>query len=411
MKLFTATVTFSIERSPITMIDRQKRQLPLQSFSLVVGFMVWVLISALMPHIRQDIELTDSQIAWVTAIPVVLGSLLRIPLGYYTNKFGARLTFMTSFLLLLFPVFWLSVASSLVDLLIGGFFLGIGGAVFSIGVTSLPKYYPKEKHGFVNGVYGVGNIGTAITTFSAPILAQTFGWEQTIRIYLVLLAAFALFNFLLGDQHEAKVDAPMKEQMKAVYRNRLLWFFSLFYFITFGAFVAFTIYLPNFLVNHYGLTPVDSGLRTAGFIALATFIRPVGGWLADRMNPLILLMYVFAGFTLSSIVLAFSPGIEMYTVGVLTVAVCAGVGNGTIFKLVPLYFSQQAGIVNGIVAAMGGLGGFFPPLILAMVYQATGQYAIGFMALSEVALASFVLVVWMYFQDLRNTGNVLNKSM
>lgn len=203
----------------------------------------------------------------------------------------------------------------------------------------------------------------------------------------------------------------MKEQMKAVYRNRLLWFFSLFYFITFGAFVAFTIYLPNFLVNHYGLTPVDSGLRTAGFIALATFIRPVGGWLADRMNPLILLMYVFAGFTLSSIVLAFSPGIEMYTVGVLTVAVCAGVGNGTIFKLVPLYFSQQAGIVNGIVAAMGGLGGFFPPLILAMVYQATGQYAIGFMALSEVALASFVLVVWMYFQDLRNTGNVLNKSM
>lgn len=157
----------------------------------------------------------------------------------------------------------------------------------------------------------------------------------------------------------------MKEQMKAVYRNRLLWFFSLFYFITFGAFVAFTIYLPNFLVNHYGLTPVDSGLRTAGFIALATFIRPVGGWLADRMNPLILLMYVFAGFTLSSIVLAFSPGIEMYTVGVLTIAVCTGVGNGTIFKLVPLYFSKQAGIVNGIVVAMGGLGGFFPSLILA----------------------------------------------
>lgn len=157
--------------------------------------------------------------------------------------------------------------------------------------------------------------------------------------------------------------------MKAVYRNQTLWFLSLFYFITFGSFVAFTIYLPNFLVNHFGLDPVDSGLRTAGFIAVATFLRPVGGWLADKFNPLKLLMYVFAGCTLSGILLAFSPSLGLYGFGVLTVAVCAGLGNGIIFKLVPLYFSNQAGIVNGIVSAMGGLGGFFPPLILSSVFS------------------------------------------
>lgn len=386
------------------MVNRQKIQLPLQSLSLVAGFMVWVLISSLMPHIKQDIALTDSEISLVTAIPVILGSLLRIPLGYYTNRFGARITFMISFVLLLFPIFWISTADSLFDLILGGFFLGIGGAVFSIGVTSLPKYYPKEKHGFVNGIYGAGNVGTAITTFAAPVVAKTAGWENTVRMYIVLVAVFALLNFILGDRKETKVTVSVTEQMKAVYRNQTLWFLSLFYFITFGSFVAFTIYLPNFLVNHFGLDPVDSGLRTAGFIAVATFLRPVGGWLADKFNPLKLLMYVFAGCTLSGILLAFSPSLGLYGFGVLTVAVCAGLGNGIIFKLVPLYFSNQAGIVNGIVSAMGGLGGFFPPLILSSVFQATGHYAIGFMALSEAALASFVIVVWMYFQEVSKTS-------
>jgi len=396
---------FPFERSKTAMVNRQKIQLPLQSFSLVAGFMVWVLISSLMPHIKQDIALTDSEISLVTAIPVILGSLLRIPLGYYTNRFGARITFMISFLLLLFPVFWISTADSLFDLILGGFFLGIGGAVFSIGVTSLPKYYPKEKHGFVNGIYGAGNVGTAITTFAAPVVAKTAGWENTVRMYIVLVAVFALLNFILGDPKERKVTVSVKEQMKAVYRNQTLWFLSLFYFITFGSFVAFTIYLPNFLVNHFGLDPVDSGLRTAGFIAVATFLRPVGGWLADKFNPLKLLMYVFAGCTLSGILLAFSPSLGLYGFGVLTVAVCAGLGNGIIFKLVPLYFSNQAGIVNGIVSAMGGLGGFFPPLILSSVFQVTGHYAIGFMALSEAALASFVIVVWMYFQEVNKTSS------
>lgn len=396
---------FPFERSKTAMVNRQKIQLPLQSFSLVAGFMVWVLISSLMPHIKQDIALTESEISLVTAIPVILGSLLRIPLGYYTNRFGARITFMISFLLLLFPVFWISTADSLFDLILGGFFLGIGGAVFSIGVTSLPKYYPKEKHGFVNGIYGAGNVGTAITTFAAPVVAKTAGWENTVRMYIVLVAVFALLNFILGDRKERKVTVSVKEQMKAVYRNQTLWFLSLFYFITFGSFVAFTIYLPNFLVNHFGLDPVDSGLRTAGFIAVATFLRPVGGWLADKFNPLKLLMYVFAGCTLSGILLAFSPNLGLYGFGVLTVAVCAGLGNGIIFKLVPLYFSNQAGIVNGIVSAMGGLGGFFPPLILSSVFQVTGHYAIGFMALSEAALASFVIVVWMYFQEVNKTSS------
>ncbi|QHS21964.1 MFS transporter [Virgibacillus sp. MSP4-1] len=380
-------------------------QLTLQTSSLVVGFMVWVILSSLMSFINQDIALTPTQATWVTAVPVILGSILRVPIGYWTNVFGARYLFLASLILLLFPVFYLSTADSFFDLILGGFFIGIGGATFSIGVTSLPKYYPKEKQGLINGIYGVGNVGTAISTFAAPIIAEAFGWRMTIRFYLILLIVFALLVFLFGDRKEEKNVTPLMEQIKSVYRNSTLWFLSIFYFLTFGSFVAFTVYLPNFLVSHFGLTEVDAGMRTAGFIALATFIRPVGGWLGDRFNPYRVLMILFAGLTVAGIILSFSPDIVLYTFGTLLVAVCAGIGNGTIFKLVPLYFSKQSGIVNGIVAAMGGLGGFFPPLVLTSVFEITGHYAIGFMALSQVALASLIIVIFMYYTGKLTAAN------
>lgn len=374
-------------------------QLVLQTFSLVVGFMGWVILSSLMPYIQSDIALSSGEIALVTAIPVILGSLLRVPIGYWTNRYGARPVFTISFIFLLLPVFVISLAGTMMTLILGGLLLGIGGAVFSVGVTSLPKYYPKEKHGFVNGIYGAGNIGTAITAFSAPVLANTFGWRVTVQFFLLLLVLIAVLNFFLGDRKEKKVQVSLGDQIKGVYRNPKLWLLSLFYFITFGSFVAFTIYLPNFLVNHFGLEKVDAGLRTAGFIAIATFLRPVGGWLGDKFNSFIILMFVFSGLTFGGFLLSFTPSLPIYTVGCLGVAICAGIGNGTIFKLVPLYFSKQAGIVNGIVAAMGGLGGFFPPLILTILFDWTGNYAIGFMALSEFALASLILVIWLYYQD------------
>lgn len=380
-------------------MNKPSLQLSLQTSSLVVGFMIWVLISSLMPYIQEDIPLTSGQASLVTAIPVILGSLLRIPIGFYTDRLGARIIFLVSFILLLIPVFYISIASSFVDLIIGGLLLGIGGAVFSIGVTSLPKYYPKERHGFINGIYGVGNIGTAITTFGAPIIAASIGWVGTIRLFLGLLIIFSILIFIFGDRNEPKVKKSMVEQIKGVYQNSTLWFLCLFYFITFGAFVAFTMFLPSFLVNNFGLTPIDAGIRTGIFVVVATVLRPIGGLLGDKYNPFIILMFVFIGVTFSGILLSFSPSIGWYTVGALAVGTTVGIGNGTIFKLVPLYFSQQAGIVNGVVSAMGGLGGFFPPLLLTAVSNITGQHSIAFMLLSELALVSFVIVTFMYYQD------------
>ena len=387
-------------------------QLPIQTVTLIVGFMVWVILSGLMPFIKEDIQLSTNQLTLVTAIPVVLGSLLRVPIGYWTNKFGARKVSLISFIILLFPIYYISVAHTFVDLLVGGLFVGISGAIFSAGVTALPKYYPKERHGFVNGIYGMGNIGTAITTFLAPVIATQLGWQVTVQIYSILIIVVVALNFIFGDKNEPKVATPLKEQIKSVYQNEKLWFLSLFYFLTFGSFVAFTVYLPNFLVSYFELDKVDAGIRTAGFIATATFLRPVGGWLGDRFNSFKILMLVFAGLTLSGILLAFNPSLIYYTIGCLSIAVCAGIGNGTIFKLVPMYFSKQAGIVNGIVSAMGGLGGFFPPLILSFLFNLTGHYAIGYMALSQVALASLIIVVGMFYQEkLILANNIISQTV
>lgn len=373
----------------------KKAQLPLQTFDLIAGFTVWVILSSLLPFIKHDIFIPDDMLALVTAVPVILGSVLRIPFGYYANLLGARAVFLASFIVLLFPVYFLSVATTYVDLLIGGVFLGFGGAIFSVGVTSLPKYYPKERHGFVNGVYGFGNMGTAVTTYAAPVLAVQFGWQTAIKFYLGLLLVMIALNFFLGDRHEAKVKTPIVQQIKAVWKDEKLWFFSLFYFVTFGAFVAFTVFLPNFLVSDFGVDGVTAGIFTSLFIVTAAVVRVFGGWLSDRLDCWKLLAGVFAAMIAGALVLAMMPGLELFMAGVYVISVACGIGNGVVFKLVPTYFVQQAGPVNGIVSMMGGLGGFFPPLVLSAFLGATGSYAPGFIAFACSILACLVAVVWL----------------
>jgi len=236
--------------------------------------------------------------------------------------------------------------------------------VFSVGVTSIPKYYPKEKHGFANGIYGMGNLGTAVSSFLAPPIAGAIGWQHTVQLYVLVMALFAILMFVFGDKQEPKVKVPMLKQTKQVANNYKLYYFSSWYFITFGAFVAFGLFLPNFLVGHFEIDKVDAGIRTGVFIAIATILRPIGGMLGDKFNALNMLKIFFGIMVAGALILALSNHIMLFTIGCLTISVSAGIGNGLIFKLVPTYFSKEAGVVNGIVSMMGGLGGFFPPLII-----------------------------------------------
>lgn len=307
-------------------------QLPLQTGDLIVGFMVWVILSSLLPYILQDIAIPPDRVALVTAVPVILGSVLRVPLGYLTNRLGARTVFLASFVCLLLPVWLISEATTYEALITGGVFLGIGGSVFSVGVTSLPKYYPRERHGFVNGVYGFGNMGTALTTWLAPLAAAAWDWRVAVKLYLVLLVAAIAVNLVLGDRAEPRVRTPIVAQIKTVWRDGRLWALSLFYFVTFGAFVALTVYLPNFLVTHYGLDGVTAGMLTSAFIVAAATLRVLGGWLADRYDCLRLLAVVFAALAVGAAALALAPGLPVYLAGIYLISAACGIGNGAVFK-------------------------------------------------------------------------------
>lgn len=368
-------------------------QLGLQTLSLIVGFMVWSIISPIMPFISKDVAITGSQLSIVIAIPVILGSILRVPFGYLTNKVGAKWIFFISFIILLFPIFFLSQAQSVGMLMTSGFFLGIAGATFSVGVTSIPKYFPKERVGLANGIYGMGNIGTAISSFLAPPIAGVIGWQSTVRLYLILLALFAILMFFFGDSQERKVHVPLMEQTRKLMGDLRLYYLSFWYFITFGSFVAFGVFLPNYLVSHFHIESVDAGIRSGIFIALATLLRPLGGILGDKLNAVHMLIIDFVCITIGGIILGLSNNILMFTVGCLLISVCAGIGNGLVFKLVPHYFSKEAGTANGIVSMMGGLGGFFPPLVISLVVSVAGSSHFAFILLAIFAIIALVTML------------------
>lgn len=368
-------------------------QLTLQTLSLVAGFMAWSIISPLMPFISQDVDISPGQISVILAIPVILGSVLRVPFGYLTNIVGAKWVFFWSFIVLLLPIFLLGQAQSPGMLMLSGFFLGIGGAIFSVGVTSVPKYFSKDKVGLANGIYGVGNIGTAVSSFCAPVLAGAIGWQNTVRSYLIILSIFAILMFLLGDKNEPKVKIPLMAQVKDLSKNYKLYYLSLWYFITFGAFVAFGIFLPNFLVDHFSIDKVDAGIRSGIFIALATFLRPVGGVIGDEFNAVQALIIDFVIMIIGALILSLSSHIVLFTIGCLAISICAGIGNGLIFKLVPSYFSKEAGSANGIVSMMGGLGGFFPPLVITFVTSITGSSHLAFFFLAIFGVIALITMI------------------
>ncbi|OJH01337.1 MFS transporter [Staphylococcus hominis] len=374
-------------------------QLTLQTLSLVVGFMAWSIISPLMPFISQDIKINPGQLSIILAIPVILGSILRVPFGYLTNIIGAKWVFFCSFIILLFPIFFLGQAQSPGMLMASGFFLGVGGAIFSVGVTSVPKYFSKDKVGLANGIYGMGNIGTAISSFLAPPIAGIVGWQTTVRSYLIIIAIFAILMFFLGDAKEPKVKVPLGAQVKDLSSNYKLYYLILWYFITFGAFVAFGLFLPNYLVNNFGIDKVDAGIRSGVFIALATFLRPVGGILGDKFNAVKVLMIDFVVMIIGAVILGVSSHIALFTIGCLTISICAGLGNGLIFKLVPSYFAKESGTANGIVSMMGGLGGFFPPLVITYVTSLTGSSHLAFILLAVFGILAFITMGHLYKKE------------
>jgi NNP family nitrate/nitrite transporter-like MFS transporter len=367
-------------------------QLTLATGAFAVCFAVFGSVSAMMPLLKKQLGLDPVQVSIALAIPVLLGSLGRIPLGVLTDRFGGRKVFLFVLAASVIPAFMMGRVSSYNELLVWGFFIGIALASFSVGVAFVSRWYPPNKQGSALGIYGAGNAGQSIAAFGAPMIAASFGFAwgfwtfgALAVIWLVLWAALA------RNVQNRKAPATVMDAIRPL-ADRKSWILSLYYFLTFGGFVAMSIYLPTFLTEMFRLTPQDAGLRTAGFVVLATAMRPIGGALADRIGGSTILKWVFP-FTAVMALFLSRPAMVPFTIGALGMAAAIGLGNGAVFKLVPEYFPRTIGSVTGLVGASGGLGGFFPPLAVGALYRATGTYSWGFILLALFALICLVVLL------------------
>ena len=360
--------------------------LTLGTTSFAVCFAAWGLIAAFAPRFRDTFHLSATQAGLMVAVPVLLGSLARLPVGMLADRFGGRLVFSLLMLLCAVPAFLTPMAETYPQLLVGGFFLGLAGSSFAVGVGFISRWFSAEKQGSALGVYGLGNIGQSAAVFLGPLLAVSLGWQNVFRGVAAMLAIWAIVFWLFARNAPVMVrPKSIGEMVQLLARERLSWALSAFYFLTFGGFVAFSIYLPSLLSDQFHLQPADAGFRTAGFVVVATLMRPVGGWLADRIGGARVLSAVFSIVVPFALLLAW-PSMLPFTIGALGCAAMMGLGNGAVFKLVPQYFPGETGTVTGLVGAMGGLGGFFPPLLLGIFRDRMGAVWPAFVLLALVSL-------------------------
>lgn len=360
-------------------------QLILATGAFALCFAVFGSVSAMMPVFKKQFHLAPVQTSIVMAIPVLLGSLGRIPLGLLTDRLGGRKVFAGTMAVSGVAAILMGEVETYTQLLLFGLFTGVALASFSIGVAFVSEWYTAEKQGFALGVYGAGNVGQSLAAFGAPLLFVHVGFRNTFWIFGGLLAVWCLF-FLIFAKDAPRSSAPKSlTQMVRPLSEKMSWVLSFFYFLTFGGFVAMSIYLPMFLTELFKLTPQDAGLRTAGFVLLATAMRPIGGSLSDKIGGLTILLWIFPFVAAMALLLTFESMVP-FTIGALGMAAAIGLGNGAVFKLVPQYFPHSVGAVTGLVGAMGGLGGFFPPLALGLIRQQTGSFFWGFGLLTFFAL-------------------------
>jgi NNP family nitrate/nitrite transporter-like MFS transporter len=371
--------------------------LGLATVGFAVNFWAWALLSPLGPRLKDSLHLSSFSQALIVAVPVIVGSLGRIPVGALTDRFGGRVMFPVVSLVTIVPVLFLGLVghSSLAAVLVGGFFLGIAGSAFAVGVPFVSAWFPPRRRGLAVGIFGAGMGGTAISALSTVKLVNAHGFAAPFVITAVVLAVYGLTAaVLLRDAPgRAAPTTPLARRLADTARLPITWRASALYAVGFGGYVAFSVYLPTYLKNAYGLTQSDASNKMAGFVLVAVVLRPVGGWLSDRLNPAGVLMGAFTVVAVGAFVQSATPSLSpVGTIAFLAMAAALGTAAGAVFALV----AQQApankvGAVTGVVGAAGGLGGFIPPLVMGSIYGASGSYALGLIALGVVALLALGL--------------------
>ena len=376
--------------------------LTLATVGFAVNFWAWALLSPLGPLLR-DLgtlgTLSASDVALMVAVPVIVGSLGRIVVGALTDRYGGRIMFPLISAVTILPILFLAffALDSFALMLVGGFFLGIAGTAFAVGVPFVNAWFPPEHRGLAVGIFGAGMGGTAISALTTVKLYTDVGAKSPFLITAAVLAVYALVAavFLRDAPGRQVPTTGLVTRIGNTLKMPITWQSAILYAVAFGGYVAFSVYLPTYLKTQHHLTPADAANRMAGFVVVAVLARPVGGWLADRLGSVKVLAVCFAVVAVCAAIV--SPAPPLYvggTIAFLAMAAALGAGAGATFALIAQVTEPgKVGGVTGLVGAAGGLGGFVPPLIMGYVYGRTTSYAIGLWLLAATAALTLLLTV------------------
>jgi MFS transporter, NNP family, nitrate/nitrite transporter len=397
----------------------QKRMLGTSTLAFTVCFAVWTIFSIIGIKIKQDLGLNDTQFGILVATPILTGSLSRIFLGIWTDQYGGRMVFTAVMALTSVAVWMLSTVTTYEMFLVAALGVGLAGGSFAVGIAYVSRWYEKERQGTALGIFGMGNVGAAVTNFGAPFLLVALGWEATAQVYAVVLLITAVLFFVTTKEdpataeRKAKGEKPVSAFMQLTPLKKLqVWRFSLYYFFVFGAFVALALWLPRYYVGVYGLDITTAGMLAAAYALPGSIFRAMGGYMSDRYGARAVMYWTFfasavicfflsypaTDYTIQGIEgpIAFNLTIGLPVFVALTVALgfFMSLGKAAVYKHIPVYYPGHVGSVGGLVGMIGGLGGFILPISFGIMNDLIGVWTSCFMLLF---LLVTIALLWMHF--------------
>jgi len=390
------------------------------TLAFTVCFMVWMMFGVIGIPIKKQLGLNATEFGLLTATPVLTGSLIRVPLGIWTDKYGGRIVFFALMLACVLPIWLMSYATAYWHFLTIGLFVGLAGGSFSVGTPYVARWFPKSRQGFAMGVFGAGNSGAAVNKFVAPALVVGFGWVMVPQVYAAVLLGTAILFWLFSatdDSHVVGKQASFATQMRALKDPKVLKYCQ-YYSIVFGGYVALSLWMVQYYVGEYGLDIRVAALLAACFSLPGGVLRAIGGWLSDKHGAhnvtwwvmwvswivLFMLSYPQTDFTIQTVngLKTFHIGLNVYafTALMFVLGIAWAFGKASVFKYISDDYGANIGTISGIVGLAGGLGGFVLPILFGVLMDLTGVRSSCFMLMYGVV---WVSLIWMYWTEVRKT--------
>ena len=387
--------------------------------AFTVCFMVWMMFAVIGIPIKQNLGLNETQFGILVALPVLTGSLIRLPLGMWTDRFGGRIVFFILMLSTVFPIWLISRATEYWHFLVTGLFVGVAGGSFTVGIAYCARWFPKHRQGLAMGIFGAGNTGAAVNKLIAPSIVVAFGWTMVPQVYAVMMLVTAILFWFFSytdDAHATGAATVTVREQLAVLKDPTVWRYSQYYSIVFGGYVALSLWMTKYYISEYGFDIRVAALFAAAFSIPGGVLRAIGGWFSDKYGAhtitwwvlwialvcLFFLSYPQTEFTIQTISgpKTFQLGLNatVFTVIMFPMGIAFAIGKASVFKYISDDYPHNIGVVSGVVGLAGGMGGFILPIMFGALVDFTGVRSSAFMLMFGIV---WVSLMWMYFTEVR----------